>query len=53
MPDARSEALAIWKQYFGNPTGLAARLSQICLNKPGVVYQVFLILNAYSTLDVG
>ncbi|MGI8786893.1 MAG: hypothetical protein ACR2HG_03930 [Pyrinomonadaceae bacterium] len=53
MPDDKSEAEGIWKQYYGNPDGLSLRLAQICLTKLGVVYQVFALLDDYSDFDVG
>lgn len=54
MPeDAKTEARNIQKNYFGKPAELAAYLIQICLIKPVVVYELFLILNNYSKLDVG
>lgn len=53
MPNDRSEAEAIWKQYYGDPEGLARRLIQICLTNLGVVWQVFDILNNESDYDVG
>lgn len=53
MPDNKSEATAIWKQYYGDPEGLANHLTFICICQPGVVYEVFNILNNESRLDVG
>ena len=53
MPDDKTEAETIWRQYYGNPEGLALRLTEICLTKLGVVYQVFAILDNYSDYDVG
>ena len=52
MPDDRNEALAIWKEFYGNPEGLASRLIQICLSKLGVVYQVFAILDDINDFDL-
>ena len=53
MPDDRSEAEAIWRQYYGDPDGLAARLIQICLTRLGVVWKVFEILDDESDFGVG
>ena len=53
MADEKKEAELLQKQYSGKPEELAVYLSKICLTKPGVVYQVLLILDGYSTLDVG
>lgn len=53
MSSERKEAELLQKKYYGKPEELAVHLSRICLTKPGVVYQVFLILDPYSTLDVG
>lgn len=52
MPDDNREAEGIWRQYYGNPDGLALRLTEICLSKIGVVYEVFAILDDYSSSDV-
>lgn len=52
MPDDRTEAKNIWREYYGNPDGLADRLISICLSKLGVVYQVFAILDTNSDYDV-
>ena len=51
--DDKSEALALQQKYYGNPLGLAQHLIRICLNQPEVVYEVFMLLDNYSTLDVG
>lgn len=51
--DDKSEALALQQKYFGNPQGLAQHLVRICLNQTEVVYEVFLLLDNFSTLDVG
>lgn len=53
MPDDKVEANQIWRKYYGNPEGLAEHLARICLIKTGVVYEVFVILDNFSTLDVG
>lgn len=54
MPeDAKTEAAKIQRQFYGDPSGLAAYLIKISLSKADVVYQVFLILDDYSKLDVG
>jgi hypothetical protein len=53
MPDDKAEAQALWLKYFGQPDALAGELIRICLIKTGVVYQIFVILDNYSTLDVG
>ncbi len=53
MPDDKSEAEAIWRQYYGDADGLAARLIQICLTKLGVVWRVFDILDNESDFAVG
>ena len=51
--DNKSEALALQLKYKDNPAGLAQHLIRICLNQIEVVYEVFLLLDNYSTLDVG
>lgn len=51
--DDQSEALALQQKYYGNPSGLAQHLIRICLNQTAVVYEVFLLLDNFSTLDVG
>ncbi len=53
MPDDKSEAETIWRQYYGKPDELATELTMICLTKLGVVYQVFALLNDYYDFDVG
>lgn len=53
MPDDKAEAQSIHQMYSGKPEELATELARICLYKPGVVYQLFLLLNNHSTLDVG
>jgi len=46
MPeDAKTEAAKIQRQFYGDPSGLAAYLIKISLSKADVVYQVFLILD--------
>lgn len=52
MPDDKKEAELLQQKYYGKPQELAAELSRICLSKPGVVYQAFVILDTYSTIDV-
>ncbi len=52
MPDDRSEAENLQRTFYGKPQELAAELSRICLTGTGVVFQVFLILDSYSTIDV-
>lgn len=51
--DAKSQALAVQQRFYGNPQGLAQYLIRICLNQIEVVYEVFMLLDDYSTLDVG
>jgi hypothetical protein len=51
--DDKSKALALQQKYYGDSHGLAQHLVSICLNQPEVVYEVFLLLDNYSTLDVG
>lgn len=51
--EGESEALALQQKYYGNPAGLAQHLIRISLNQTAVVYEVFLLLDDYSTLDVG
>lgn len=54
MPeDAKTEAAKLQKQFYGNPQGLADYLIKISLSKSDVVYQLFLILDDFSKLDVG
>jgi hypothetical protein len=51
--DDKSKALALVQKFSGNPSGLAQHLINICLQETEVVYEVFLLLDNYSTLDVG
>lgn len=54
MPqDAKTEAKTLQKQYYGKPEELADYLTLICLNKTAVVYELFMLLDDNSTLDVG
>lgn len=54
MPqDAKTEAQALQKQYYGQPENLAVYLARISVNKTAVVYEVFMLLDDFSTLDVG
>lgn len=53
MPDDKAEAIELQKKFFGKPQELATELVNICLVKPGVVYQLFALLDQYSTIDVG
>lgn len=53
MPNDKDTALALQRKYFGNPQGLAQHLVTICLNQVGVVREVLLILDRFSTFDVG
>lgn len=54
MPeDAKTEAAKLQKQFYGDPQGLANHLIRISLSKTDVVYEVFLLLDNLSTLDVG
>lgn len=48
----REVARTLQQKYFGNPQGLARHLVSICLNQIGVVREVFLLLDNFSTLDV-
>ncbi len=51
--DDKSKAQALHKKFAGDPHGLAQHLITICLFQTEVVYEVFLLLDNYSTLDVG
>ncbi len=53
MPGDKDTALALQKKFYGNPQGLAQYLAKICLNSVGVVREVFIILDRFSTFDVG
>ena len=53
MPTDKDTALTLQRKYFGNPQGLAQHLVTICLNQIGVVREVFIILDRFSTFDVG
>jgi len=54
MPeDDRTEAAKLQKQFYGDPQGLADHLIKISLTKNGIVYELFLILDNFSRLDVG
>lgn len=53
MPDQRKEAELLQQKYYGKPEELAVELSRICLSKPGVVYQVIMILDPFSTAKIG
>jgi hypothetical protein len=51
--DDKSKALALQQKYYGDSQGLAQHLISICLNQTEVVYEVFLLLDNFSTLDIG
>jgi hypothetical protein len=51
--DDKSKAIALQQKYYGDSHGLAQHLIRICLSQTEVVYEVFLLLDNYSTLDVG
>lgn len=53
MPGDKDTATALQKKFYGNPQGLAQHLVNICLNSVNVVREVFLLLDNFSTLDVG
>lgn len=53
MADDKTEAQTIWKQFQNNPDGLAGRLTEICLTRMGVVYQVFAILDNFGDYNIG
>lgn len=54
MPDNDKEiARTLQQRFYGNPHGLAQYLIRICLTQTGVVYELFVLLDNYSTLDVG
>lgn len=53
MPNDKDIALTLQRKYFGNPQGLAQHLVTICLNQIGVVREVLIILDRFSTFDVG
>lgn len=53
MPGDKDTALALQKKFYGDPQGLTRHLADICLNSTGVVREVFIILNRFSTFDVG
>ena len=47
------EAQKIQKAYYGNPDGLAVHLTRICICRPGLVFEVFNLLDNFSKPDVG
>lgn len=53
MPDDKDIALALQRKFYGDPQGLAQHLANICLNSTGVVREVFVFLDRFSTYDVG
>lgn len=53
MANDRAEAQTIQRKYDEKPQELAQYLVNICLTKTNVVKEVFLLLNNFSTLDVG
>jgi len=53
MPGDKDTALALQKKFYGDPQGLAQHLVKICLNSVGIVREVFIILDRFSTFDVG
>lgn len=53
MPDDKAEAKQIQQKFYGKPQDLANHLAAISLSKTKIVYEVFVLLDQYSTLDVG
>lgn len=54
MPDNDKDvARNLQRKFYGDPQGLAQYMIRICLNQTGVVYEVFILLDNFSTLDVG
>ena len=51
--DDKAEAFGLHLQFSGDPHGLAEHLISICLVKTEVVFEVFMLLDNFSTLDVG
>lgn len=54
MPDNDKDvARNLQRKFYGDPHGLAQYLIRICLTQTGAVYELFVLLDNYSTLDVG
>lgn len=54
MPDNDKDvARNLRQKFYGDPHGLAQYLIRICLNQTGAVYELFVLLDNYSKLDVG